>query len=184
MLAEIVKRLPAKQAAMAIPTDVQNFDAVVRALVDLSKSTEIATLWISRVLDVRPNDTRACDWLYSLSIRDRDIRAAEKASAKCTGHALDHESKIALARLLMSKQRFDEAQHLVADVDAWQGRNDVRMQAWLLSCDVEIAQTHWDVAKRCLRRLDVSGLAQGDARAQITTRLDQIEEQLRALPPK
>jgi len=184
MLAEIVKSLPPKLAAAAIPIDIADFDGVVRTLPDLSGSSEIAILWLTRIVEAKPGDMRACDWLYSYATRDKNVRAAQEASSKCVEQALDHESRLALASMLLGEQRWAEAARTVHDVETWQGRIDLRARGWLIACDVEIGRARWDEAKRCLRKLDVSGLVAPDARTQVTTRLEKIEEQLRAQAPK
>src|SRR5204862_7716096 len=130
MVTGILKRLPARQGAYTIPTDVTNFDLVIRDLAELG-SQEVTTLWFTRVREARPHDVRACDWLFRLSIQTRDLRAAEHASAQCTAHALDQESRVALAALLLEHGRYADAARAVRDVSEWQGRGDLRVRAWL-----------------------------------------------------
>ena len=178
LLAEIVQRLPPRLAASAIPVDLPNFEGVMRSLRELSGSHELQRLWLMRVLDLKPGDVRACDWLYALATQRADERAAQEAGTRCIAHSLDAEAKIGLARMLLGKGRHADAMRFVRDVESWEGRIDVRAQGWLIRCDVEIAEARWDDAKRCLRKLDVSGLIKD--RAQVTTRLEKIEEQLRA----
>ncbi len=184
LLREIVSQLPPAQAARAIPVDLPDVNGIVKLLVELTKSNEIATRWLTRVLEARPGDIRACDLLYSLAIHDKDVAAAEQASGKCTEHGLDPESRVRLSRMLLEAKRYADAARVVRDVETWQGRLDVKVSGWLVACDVLSAQSKWDDAKRCLRRLDLSGHVNAETRAEITTRLDQIEQQRRELLPR
>jgi len=179
ILEEIIRTLPPKQAASAIPVDVPDFDLVVKRLVELGGSSEIATMYLSRFLDLRPNNIRACDLLYALAIRDQDVRAAEHASRKCSEHALAQESRVALAEMLLRERRYTEALRTIRDAETWEGHIDLRVRGWLTECDVYAAQEHWDEAKRCVRKLDGSGLITPERRDEITKRLERIEEQIR-----
>lgn len=180
LIAEIVAQFPPELAATAIPVDIPNFDAVMALLRTLPKSQDLIRLWLVRILQLRPSDLRACDALYAVAAQHRDERAAAEAGARCVDHALDPDAKVALARMLFDKARYAEVAKLLRDVETWRGLVPVRVRGWLILCDAESARSRWDEAKRCLRRLDVSGLVVPETRGEITSRLEKIEQQLRA----
>jgi hypothetical protein len=181
MLTEITTRFDAKRAARAIPTSLTT-PVVVKILLDLGRSM-VATEWLSLLLDRSPSNLQACDWLYNAAIQRHDERAGMLASRRCGTSAPSYEARIQLAHLLLTTGHLDDATQLVSDVENWPGRIDVKMEGWLISCDAIAARKKWDETKRCLRMLDLSGLVQDNQRSQITSRLEKIEDALRAVPP-
>jgi O-antigen ligase/tetratricopeptide (TPR) repeat protein len=160
-------------AARAIPTDVQQLDVIVRALVQLER-IDVATVWLSQLLKLRPKDAHACELLYALSMRGGDLAAAEATGRHCVEIAPSRQSRLALARVLFQKGAFAEVIRQLHDVSRWTGRVDEIGAAWLLLCDAHRGLARWDDAVRCLRRLDASGYVER-RRGEISTRIEKIE---------
>ena len=120
LIAEIAAQFPPELAATAIPVDVPNFDAVMQLLPALPRANEIIRLWLVRILQLRPNDLRACDALYALAAQKRDEHAAAEASTRCADHALDAESKVPSAHAY-DKVRLRRFAKLLRDVESWRG---------------------------------------------------------------
>jgi tetratricopeptide (TPR) repeat protein len=160
-------------AARAIPTDLQRIDVIVRALVQLER-IDVATIWLSQLLKVRPRDAHACELLYSLSMRGGDLAAAEATGRHCVEIAPSRQSRLALARVLFQKGAYAETIRQLHDVSKWTGRVDEIGAAWLLVCDSHRALRSWDDAVRCLRRLDASGYLDR-RRAEVASRVEKLE---------
>jgi hypothetical protein len=182
LLTEITTRLSAKQAARAIPTTLTTV-TVVKTLLDLGRPA-VATEWLSLLLDESPGNLQACDGLFTAALQRHDDNAGVIASKRCATSAPSYEARTQLAQLLLAKGHLDEAARIVADVDMWPGRIDVKLTGWLVSCDVVVARKQWDEAKRCLRLLDLSGLVLDNQRAEIANRIDKIEQALRSTTPQ
>jgi tetratricopeptide (TPR) repeat protein len=180
MLTEITTRFSAKQAARAIPTSLTT-PTIVKILLDLGRPA-VATEWLGLLLDESPNNLQACDGLYTAAIQRKDETAAMIASRRCRGSEPSYEARTKLARLLLDTAHLDEAAQLVADVEKWPGRVDVKVEGWLVSCDVIAARKQWNDTKRCLRMLDLSGLVLDNQRSLVVNRLDKVEEALRTKP--
>lgn len=181
LLEEIGSRFSAEQAANAIPTALST-TTVVKLLLEL-KHDSIAMHWLEKILEQEPDDIVACEWLYASALQGEDLLAARIASQRCQKTAPNYETRVKLGRLLLKKKLYGEAAAIVADVESWTGRIDVRASGWLVACDVFIEQKLWDEAKRCVRRLDAAGIVLPASRAEVLHRLDAIEEGMRATPP-
>jgi O-antigen ligase/tetratricopeptide (TPR) repeat protein len=160
-------------AARAIPTDLPQIDGVVRALLQLERP-DVATVWLSQLLKLRPKDAHACELLYSLSLRGGDLAAAEATGRHCVEIAPSRQTRLALARVLYQKGAYAETIRQLHDVSRWTGRVDEISGAWLLLCDAHREQKSWDDAVRCLRRLDASGYIER-RRTDVSGRLEKIE---------
>jgi hypothetical protein len=172
LLAEIASRFPTELAAAAIPIDEIRLDQITGALVEMGHS-DIAVAWLARVLAHHPQATHACDLLYAEAARTGDVAVVTLASQRCQGYQAGRDTRIALSRMLLGQHAADQAAKLLGDVESWQGRRDEKADAWLLLCDAHLALAHWDDAKRCLRRLDASGLLPPERASEIATRLEQ-----------
>ncbi|MBX3154709.1 MAG: O-antigen ligase family protein [Deltaproteobacteria bacterium] len=175
LLREVVQAFRDKpsMAAAAIPQE-QNIDVVVRALGQLER-TDVATVWLSGILQARPRDARACEVLYAISLEKGDLDAAEAAARHCVKIVASKQSRLALARVLFRNNVFAEVIRLLHDVSTWNGRIVETSSAWMLVCDAHAGLMHWDDAERCLHRIDASGLIPAIRRGEITSRLDKIE---------
>ncbi len=159
-------------AARAIPTDFPQVDVIVRALVQLER-IDVATIWLSQLLKLRPKDAHACELLYALSLRGGDLAAAEATGRHCVEIAPSRQSRLALARVLFQKGAYAEVVRQLHDVSRWTGRVDEIGAAWLLLCDAHRGLASWDDAVRCLRRLDASGYLDR-RRGEVAGRLEKI----------
>ncbi|MGE5181189.1 MAG: hypothetical protein ACM31C_03965, partial [Acidobacteriota bacterium] len=83
---------------------------------------------------------------------------------------------------LLAKHSEAEIVHLLGDVDTWQGRSDEKVDAWFVLCDAQLALAYWDEAKRCLRRLDASGLVPPERSHEIADRLEKINQAIAPVP--
>ncbi|HSK01535.1 MAG TPA: O-antigen ligase family protein, partial [Kofleriaceae bacterium] len=160
-------------AARAIPLDFPQVDAIVRALIGLER-IDVATVWLTQLLRLRPRDAHACELLYALSLRSGDLAAAEATGRHCVEIAPSRQSRLALARVLYRKEAYAEAIRQLHDVSRWTGRVDEIAAAWLLVCDAHRELAQWDDAVRCLRRLDASGYLER-RRGEVAGRLDRIK---------
>jgi O-antigen ligase len=160
-------------AARAIPTDLPQLDGIVRALIDHER-TDVATVWLSQLLKQRPKDVHACGLLYSLSLRDGNLAAAEATGRHCVEIAPSRQTRYALARVLFQKGAYAEVIRQLYDVSRWTGRVDEISGAWMLLCDTYRELKAWNDAEHCLRRLDASGYVER-RRSEVTRRLEKIE---------
>jgi hypothetical protein len=179
MLREIVSVFDDDAASRTLPNTVQDLEVVVKILRDLERP-QVATLWLTRLLATQ-RSARACEALFEISLQGRDLNAATAAGKNCHDAMPDRHTRFSLARLLYSNKRYAEILPLLRDVEDWKGRIDDTVSAWLLTCDAQIGLGNLDEAKRCLRRLDVSGDVRIERRGELTSRFEQIEK-LRAQP--
>ena len=178
LLEEIAGRLPRELAAEAIPADTPALADTARLLEELGRG-DVAVAWLARVLALRGPSMRACDLLYDLALRRRDVHAVARAAAPCAAYEPGPPRRLALARVTAEQGGHAAALDLLDDVERWPGRVEDKVAGWLLRCDALVALARWDDARRCLRRLEVTGYA-GPARAELTHRLDQLELARRA----
>src|SRR5262249_47034149 len=129
-------------------------ELLVSTMTDLSRS-DVATLWLERVLRQRPNDARACDQLAALA-EQGVTAAAEIAGNRCAELLPDYQTRLSVAQILANDHRYEAVIRMLSDVEAWQSRADDKITAWLALCDAHIALGHVDEAKRCLRGLDAA----------------------------
>ena len=179
LLAEIVALLPRDIAALAIPADDRDVDQLVAALARLGRP-DIGTAWLGRVLEVGTNNAHACDLVYASVIAHEDPRAAELAARRCSQVMPGRAERLALAEVLVRQRSYGDALRLLEDVESWPGRVDSKARAWFLRCDAIGALEDQNALKRCLRRLDSSGIVDEAQHALITNRLEQIAEEQRA----
>jgi O-antigen ligase len=178
LLAEITSRFPKALAAAAIPIDVKTLRQVNSILDELGRS-DVAVMWLGRVLDQQPHALLACDLLYGEGIHG-DVTIVELARRKCGGYLPSRELRIALAHALLKAHGNEEVVLILADIDSWRGPSNERFDAWLVLCDAQAELEHWDDAGRCLRRLDASGLVSPDNTAEVATRLEKVQAGRRA----
>lgn len=175
MLREIVTSFPtAESAASAIPVDAHPPKDILQVLQDL-KRHDVASAWLLRVLEARPNNLRICEMVFEIAIQRVDLGVFERTGARCSDFEPGVQSILQLSHGLYNKKRYVETIRLLKDTESWPGRIDMKVNAWLTLCDSHFALGAWNEAKRCVRRLDVSGYITADLRPQITRRLDQIE---------
>ncbi|HEY5920713.1 MAG TPA: O-antigen ligase family protein [Kofleriaceae bacterium] len=175
LLGEIVERFPEDKAAAAIPPDFANLDVVIRTLRELGRP-KVATAWLRHVLIANPQDVHACELLYAIALREDDLGAAEEAGRSCVKIVPDRTTRLSLAKVLMRKKSYVEVLRLLEDVELWSGRIEDKISGWFVLCDAHEGMANWDVAKRCIRQLEISGYASPVHRAEINKRLERIEK--------
>lgn len=179
LLEEIVALLPRDIAAIAIPVDDRDIDGLVAALGRLGRP-DVATAWLGRVLELGTNNAHACDLVYASVIAHEDPRAAELAARRCAQVMPGRAERLALAEVLSRQHGYNDALRLLEDVESWPGRVDNKARAWFLRCDAIGELGDQNELKRCLRRLDASGIIDDAQHAAITARLEKIAEDQRA----
>ena len=175
LLAEIAQRLPPDLAATAIPADPVWLDTWLRTLDDLHRN-DVAIAWLERFVLLRRHAIHACERLNALAIQRSDLGAIEHLEHSCVDYQPSEEDRIALARLLHTRRSDAAVVSLLADVETWQGRNDLKVEAWLLLCEARMAIPELDDAKRCLRRLDGTGLVPAELASRVTDGLERIQD--------
>ena len=175
MLGEIASSFSPAQAAAAIPTELPSPDAVVAILEGYGRA-DTAILWLGDILVAKPDDLRACELLYGVSMRQQNLHAAEVAARGCVQTRPDQHTRLVLARMLVERKAYSAALAYVADVESWTGMIDEKVGAWLAACDAHLGLDHFDAAKKCLRRLDVSGNINADQRPMIADRIAAVEK--------
>jgi O-antigen ligase len=175
LLAEVVARFPPELAAKAIPADDPRVEETVAILRERGHA-RVGTLWLTRVVTMRPNDLRACATLFALSINHGDLEAASATGRRCRGFEPSQQARLDFARALFNSARYTDAIAMVKDVEKWSGRIDDRVAAWLILCDSHAELKAWDEATRCLRRLDAFGDISPARRGEITQRIDLIAQ--------
>jgi hypothetical protein len=143
-----------------------------------AKQPAVLKAWLQRVLDARPRDGFVCGLLYTTAVANHDLGAAQIAERNCSDSMLDSQARLALAELLMGEREYERALKVVATVEQWDGRVDLKVSGWLVACDAHIALQQWDLAKRCLRRLDAAGYVRPENDA-LRKRFEKINETLR-----
>ncbi|MDX2091179.1 MAG: O-antigen ligase family protein [Kofleriaceae bacterium] len=180
VLGEIVSRLGPDAAARAIPIDMP-LAMITKRLRDLDRP-RVSILWLERLLEARPENLEACEWLYSTASRAQDLDAALTASTRCRRAAPTFAARIGLARTLLAKEHPLEAAQVLADVENWPGRIDTKVTGWLLLCDTFLAERRWDETRRCLHRLDATSNIPAAQRNEVRRRFERVDELSRAAP--
>jgi O-antigen ligase len=171
LLQEILARFPVNEAASCIPLDYGAPEDMLQIITELGR-VDVAIEWLARVLKNKPGDSRACDLLYALTLRERSLRAGELIAQRCLTYLPDYQTRLDTAQLLAGNKAYSAVIQLLADVDTWQSRVDDKITAWLVLCDAHAGLGSVDDAKRCLRRLDASPDMRVERRNEILTRLD------------
>lgn len=176
VLREITSTLPLPLAVAAIPPNTAAMKYTVSTLQTLGR-TDVAIGWLVRVLERDTRDAQACSLLYGIaSEQGGNVEAVSAALVRCTDSLPDPHARLALARQMAGKGAHDEIIRLLSDVETWRGKIDQKVSAWFLLCDAHTARHDWDVAKRCLRRLDASGDVRPERRSEVTSRLELLEK--------
>jgi O-antigen ligase len=174
VIPEIISTFEPQLAVKAIPPDTADLKYTVETLRKLDKP-EIAIAWLARVVRFQRRASRACDLLYSFALRG-STSALEIATRSCPDLLPDPQTRFELARLMFQNNAHAKVLRLLDDVETWRGRIDRNTSAWLLRCEAHTALLQWDDAKRCLRRLDASGVANPERRADISSRIEQLDK--------
>jgi hypothetical protein len=175
LLEEIVTLIPDVDViADAIPADYPSPDVIRHALAQM-KRTDIEQKWLARVANLPQHDLRVIDQLYDLAEARGDLAAAEAAAQLRLSVARTTVSRLKLARVQLVRAEYPALLDELANVRTWTGASDDRGAAWMILCDVHIAQKDWDAANECLHRLDASALLPD--RMAIEMRTKTIEEE-------
>ena len=169
LVTEIARRFPTMQAADALPTVVSSVEDISGFLLDL-KRDDVARLWLDHVLDLHPQYVRACDLLFGIAVRSPDVAEAIIGDRRCRAFEPSHDIELRLARTLLDKRRFEQAARLVAHAETW--ATDEKVDGWLLLCDAEAGQEHFDEARQCLHRLEV--VMPPDRMSELARRIEQL----------
>ena len=175
LVREVVTLIAAPHTVSGIPLDYPYSEQMVKLLED-NKRPDVAIAWLAAVYQRDPRRPGLCAMRYDLALRSANLDAVRDTQHSCGDAMLDPSMKIALVRLLAPKGRHEDVIALLADVEDWSGQVEIQRAAWLALCDAKIALVQWDDAKKCVRRLDASGLLPRDADIEIKTRLDAIDE--------
>jgi len=176
LLTEIVTLIPnADDAAAAIPLDYPNVDLMLHSLKELHR-LDISEKWLARVAATPQHNLQIIDKLYELAMSANDLATAKTTALLRMSIANTTTSRLMLATVRLKLMEYDDVLKELADVKNWIGRTDEKGAAWLIECDVYIAQKNWDAATECLHRLDGSGLL-GTGRYDIVKRLNAVTEQ-------
>lgn len=174
LVAEIATRFPTELAAVAIPTDDPRLDETVTALQDFARP-DVAVAWLERVIDHAKERLHACDLLFGLAVARADARIYTTVGQRCRDFEPTHEARLALARVLAAKHHDEEVLQLLADVEAWDGRVDDKVDGWIARCEALRALGRWDDAKHCLRKLAASGALPPGRSADVAQRLHAVD---------
>lgn len=175
LVKELVAVLPPKDAVAALPIDYPYMAQMVQLLEDLERR-DLALAWLAQIQRMQPRRAGVCTALYELALRDKNLAAIEIAEKACGEQSLDPTMRLSLVRLLAPRGAHDEVIRLIGDVEEWSGTVEIKVEGWLALCDAHIALGAWDVAKRCVRRLDASALLPREAGGEIRRRLEAIED--------
>jgi O-antigen ligase len=171
----IIAELPPSAVPLALSADDERLDEMYQILVDLHR-LDLAGAWLMRVLERRPDKLIACERLYSVAALQADMALVSFAREHCHGFDPTHRTRIDLAKAMLAKQGAKEVLGFLADVEDWTGKLDEKIEAWLVLCDAFAALAQHDGAKRCLRRLDASGIVPVDRAKDISSRLEKLSD--------
>jgi len=176
LIAEIAQRFPPPIAATALPADLMWLDKWLHTLDELHRG-DIAITWLEHVVLLQPHALHACERLYELATQRADLAALDMLRHRCIDYLPSQDDRIALARVLHGQHDDAAIVPLLGDVESWQSRNDAKLEAWQLLCDAQIALAKYADAKRCLRRLDSTGIVPPDIAHELADKLERIDEQ-------
>lgn len=177
LIRELLPRLTREDIAATIPLEMSP-GRIVKILGEEGRS-DVAVAWLERLLRDQPNSLPACELLFDVALQRGDLEATASVHKLCRDFEPGPHQRLQLAYVLFRKGGFEEVERLLADVELWTGRIDMKTKAWLLRCDAQLSSERWNDAKRCLRRLDASSLVEPGNRSQITSRLDRVDAKLR-----
>lgn len=180
LLAEILTLLPdAEHAAAAIPADFKDRDVILRALVELQR-LDVSERWLARVVQRPQYDTKVFDALYDLAMARKDYEVAERAAHLRLKQVHTEQSRLMLAKVELARGEYEPILKDLADVATWHTRIDEQGDAWLVVCDVYIAQNDLDRAAHCLDQLDGKGIL-GMRRPLVVERLRDVHDRQEAI---
>ena len=180
LLAEITQRLPPAVAALAIPADLVWIDTWLRELDALGRD-DVALVWLEHFVLLQPHALHACERLYAWATQRFDLDAIDVMKQRCVDYQPSQDDRVALARVLHAKHADAAIVPLLGDVESWQGRSDQKVEAWKMLCDAQLELAKFDDAKRCLRRLDGTGIVPPELSSTIAEELERVDEGQRAL---
>jgi O-antigen ligase len=176
LVTEILATLPdLDDSAAALPLD-GDIDPIYRAL-DTSGHRDVLVRWLARVASQPQRDTFNLDRLYKLAMLLKDYERAEKAAKLRLRAAHTNTSRVMLARVHAKQGESELVLSELSDVANWHGMIVDKFEAWLLVCDVRIAQRDWDKANECLHHLDGSNAVVPGRREELNQRTAYITDQ-------
>jgi len=155
IIEELIKVLPAQGVPDALPLSLE-VEPTVRILVD-SNRADLAMAWLQQVVTYAPR-IDAAQTLYSLASKQRDLGAAEHSARVWCRLARSSQCELALARVLDQESKPADVVSTLGDVGHWQGLQRDQVEAWLMVCDAHLKLDQLDEARKCLERLETSGL--------------------------
>ncbi|MFN0247181.1 MAG: O-antigen ligase family protein [Kofleriaceae bacterium] len=183
LLVEIAVRFGTKHAAAAIPHDAHRSDLIVRELESLYR-VDVIEEWLARGLDLKPGDLTICELLYETAMRRGELALANLANRRCKDFEPSQQTRYHLALSVFNKGGYNDAIRLLENVEQWHGRIDEKISAWFVLCESRGKLRQWNEAKKCLRRLDVTGYLDAAKHAHVLQRLEvfdgDIKKQLAA----
>jgi tetratricopeptide (TPR) repeat protein len=175
LLGEIASRLSPAQAAAAIPSSADWRPELARELEELGH-TDVELAWLVRSLELAPRDLHPGEQRYQLAAKHGDRASLDALLAHCADYQPATDVLLALAKSLEDKHEYAEALKLLGDVENWHGRTDEQLVAWFAACDAHAGLGEWDEARRCVRRLDASGIVPPARANEITGWLEQLDQ--------
>lgn len=150
LLAEVVRAFSDPElAALAIPTDYPTPEHVARVLVQ-EKAQRVALLYLQRVAKEHPSAPRVGELLYNAALGSGDLELAETAARLRHRTSPNAASLLALGRLLVQRDKLDEAAAALAELDRQAGKPEELTAVRLLACDVHLARRDWAAARSCV----------------------------------
>lgn len=156
IIEEALKALPQNKAADALPLELE-VDPTLRILKE-AKHPDVELAWLKQVVGYAPR-LDAVQALYSVSVEQHDLVDAEQAGRTWCRLLLSPQCQLALARILGLESKSLDVIATLRDVDQWHGLQQDQIDAWILVCDAHEQLNHVDDARKCLDRLEMSGLS-------------------------
>lgn len=175
LLAEVSSKLSVELAARAIPFDEMRVEDTIRILVEELGRSDVAQAWLLRSLTLRPDDLHKCERLFAMAIPSANVELLRRLETLCPHFEPANDKRNHMARTLLEHGRASDALQALGDVSEWRGNTLEKAYGWLTMCDAHMALKDWDETRRCLRRLEISGLASPELLSEITSRLVRIE---------
>jgi tetratricopeptide (TPR) repeat protein/O-antigen ligase len=175
LLAEVTQRLPLAAAASALPPDVERIDQWLQILAELQRD-DVALAWLERVVLLEPRAAHACESLFRLATHRGDLDAIDVMKHRCLDFQASEEDRVALGHVLQTKHDPAAIAALLADVESWSVRTDIKLDAWQMLCEAWIDLGKLDDARHCLHQIEGMGMLPADRTAKIVEDLERVDK--------